>query len=212
MIVFQGIQDPNPNRGFNDTIKEPLKLMVFVELLNSAYVFSFFTELTLLVVFIFLGGMIAMAENKPETARVGRVLSFVQGVLVFALLAAAVIRFFREPERLLVWSTLYDLALPVFLTLFLVPFGYAVALYAAYETLFLAKLGEHVSMPSRVRNYARLRIFLTCRFNANSVRRAQAFLPSRFRWAPDKATVDAEMFRLRKELAGPEALPQENDA
>jgi hypothetical protein len=201
LIAFQGIRAGNPNGEFKEVVAGQFKFLLLFELVMNAHPLSLAWELMLLIGFAFLAAMLAVAERDPKHQPLIKIIHVQMALIILGLIAVAVWHFYQNPSELFSREGLEDFCLPIYLTFILLPYGYLVSVYAGYETLFSTRLANHALMPAEVRRYARWQLFKTCGLNANHTRRAQTFLAPEIRWADTEEKVDAEILRLREELA-----------
>lgn len=209
LLIFQGMQATNPNAEFKSVISEQFKFVLFFELVVNAYPFSLVGELALLMGTAFLAGVISVVDLDPAHASVGKIAKFLLGLVVVFVVCFSFYRLFSEPKAVFCADGLRVFGLPIYFALILLPFGYLLTVYAAYETLFVTKVAKHAMMPPALRSYAKWRLFVICKLNANAVRRAQSFLPAEFRWSESRDVIDAELLRLREQLAWKQPPPAE---
>ena len=138
ILLFKCTQfDSDSDRHFfRQTILATVGVAVFVEFFVNLYVMSLPIELVLQIMVLVLLLMVTVGDSKPEykSAKV-----FIEGVLVVIGLALFIFvarqiyldwRQFDAPEVLL------EFALPIWLTVGLLPFLYVFSIYVAYDTVF----------------------------------------------------------------------------
>ncbi|MDI1343293.1 MAG: hypothetical protein PSV22_04215 [Pseudolabrys sp.] len=200
LLIFHGMQVSNPNSEFRSLVAEQFKFALFFELVVNAYPLSLMAEFGLLFGTGLLAMLIATTDLNPVHAQVGRIFKFALGLVVIFVVGTAFYHLFTEPEEVFSRPGLQVFCLPIYFTLVLLPYGYLLTVYAAYETLFVTRLAQHAMMPPEVRRYAKWQLVKICKLNANAVRRAKEFLSVELRWADSREVVDAELLRLREEL------------
>jgi hypothetical protein len=118
---------------FRTTARQAVALTVFVEAFVNLAVLPLVLELILLPVAAFLAAMAAVSETRAELLPVRRLVNSMLGVIGFLLLLYGVVRLVGHFD---IGHTFRTLALPVWLTLGVMPFIYLVGLWSAYETSF----------------------------------------------------------------------------
>lgn len=207
LLVFKGMQATNPNAEFRQIVAEQFRFVLFFELVVNTYPFSLAGELILLLGTGFLALLLAFAELNPEHAATKRLLEVLLILVLAFVVGFSIYHVCTEPEQVFSRAGLRTFGLPIYFTLVMLPYAWLLTVYAAYEVLFVMKVGDHKMMPAAVRRYAKWQLVRICGLNTNAIRRAQAFLPVEFRWANSRKMVDAELLRLREELAWDKAPP-----
>ena len=158
---------------FRRTILATIHVAAFVEFFVNLYVMSLPGELVLLVVVVVLSLVVTVAGQKPET-KCARV--FCEWVLLAAGLAVFA---FSAQQIYLGWCQLearevvLDFALPVWLTVGLVPFLYLFSIYVVYDAVFRRISREDTGRWSRWRS--RLAMLSVLHFHAGAVRQLAGY-------------------------------------
>jgi hypothetical protein len=87
---------------------------------------------------VFIGGMLAFSERKPEHRQVHKLMNGVFIFLGLISLAAVIVHLFYHYTDYLNRSTLIQFVMPLFLSLMFVPLLYGIAMFTHYETAFVA--------------------------------------------------------------------------
>jgi hypothetical protein len=132
--------------NFGDASKTPhffrrkalstLELTVAVEVFSEIFVLNLVAELFLPVVLIPLAGMSVVAASRRELQPVKRVVDTVLAIIGVGLLAYVAVSLVHSWRSVDKGDLLSEFALPVWLTIGLLPYVYMVGLYAAYDSVF----------------------------------------------------------------------------
>ena len=121
---------------FRRTILATVGVAAFVEFFVNLHVMSLLAELAFQIVVIALGLMVAVADQKPEYKSVKMLCERMLALIGLALLVLTARQIFLHWQQLNVPNVLLDFALPVWLTIGLVPFLYLFSIYVAYDAAF----------------------------------------------------------------------------
>ncbi|MCY4499615.1 MAG: hypothetical protein OXC14_20320 [Rhodospirillaceae bacterium] len=172
VLLFNSAQidsDGDDVHFFRRTVLATVGVAAFVEFFVNLYVMSLPAELIFQIVVALPSLVVAVAGQKPDYKSVKafceRVLAFV-GFAFFALAARQV---YLDWHQLDARELALDLALPVWLTVGLVPFLYLFSIYVAYDVIFRRISGEKAGKASRWRS--RLALLSVLHFRADTVRK-----------------------------------------
>ena len=155
----------NDGTFFVSSIKRGIAVTAILEFVVNLYAFPLWIEL-MTVPLVFLALMsTAVCESRdeyPELVRVNNRFVAVYGLVVFVF---SVYRFVGELDRPHLIEDAKEFALPILLTISIIPFIYVFALVAAYENIFIrieifnrnTPLGRHVKRRVARRFHVRLR-------------------------------------------------------
>lgn len=128
-----------------------LKVLVLLEFLVAFYTFGLLVELVLVPVITIIAMMDVVAERNPEHAQVSKFLKGLQALFGLAVLWHAGSRAMADYQTFATLQTLRQVVLPVVLSVALVPAGWALVLWAAYDEVFVRlRVG-----PEKERGYVR---------------------------------------------------------
>ena len=113
--------------------------------------------------------MVAVADQKPEYKSVKAFCERVLALIGLALFALAARQVYLDRHQLDARELLLDIALPVWLTVGLVPFLYLFSIYVAYDAIFRRISREEAAKGSRWRS--RLALLSVLHFRAGTVRK-----------------------------------------
>lgn len=127
----------NDERFFRRTITSALGLTAFLGFFFNLYVFHWAIELVLQPLLAAFVIMTAVAATKPEYRPAKTFLEVIRalmGFVIFAFVTYRLIGAFATTD----WNrTAREFALPIWLTIGLLPFIYLLSLYAAYDSAFV---------------------------------------------------------------------------
>ena len=118
---------------FRRTILATVGVAAFVEFFVNLYVMSIFVELVFQIVVAALTLMVAVADQKPEYKPMKIHCERMLVLIGLALLVLTARQIYLHWQELNLLEVLLDFALPVWLTIGLVPFLFLFSIYAAYD-------------------------------------------------------------------------------
>ena len=154
---------------FRRTILATVGVAAFVEFFVNLYVMSLPAELVFQIVVAVPSLMVAVADQKPEYKSVKAFCERVLALIGLALFALAARQVYLDRHQLDARELLLDIALPVWLTVGLVPFIYLFSIYVAYDAIFRRISREEAAKGSRWRS--RLALLSVLHFRAGTVRK-----------------------------------------
>ena len=161
--------DGDDLRFFRRTILATVGVAAFVEFFVNLYVMSLPAELGFQFVVAVLSLMVVVAGQKPEYKPVKVLCERVLALIGLALLVLTARQMFLHWQELNVPDVLLDFALPVWLTIGLVPFLYLFGIYVAYDAAF-RRINWNAS-DRRARWRSGLALLSALRFRTHAVRR-----------------------------------------
>jgi hypothetical protein len=162
---------------FIETIKDNLKLVVFIEFVVSVFVFSLPIELVIVPLFTFLALLLVFSERDPKHRIVTSILNGIMIVAGAGLLIHAVYKMAADFREFSTLETLADFSLTPVLTICFIPFLFVAARYAHHQN-FLIRLSQAIK-DARLRRYAYRMAMLRFRFDVSSLDRWSTCLFSR---------------------------------
>lgn len=122
---------------FRPTLRRAFRVTVFVEVMIGLFAYSLGLELVLLVVASFLGmlSVVAHSDEKYEPSR--KAIDGLLGLIGLAFIALTVISLISDWDQLDKGHLLRQLALPLWLTVGVIPYLYALAVWVGYEQAFM---------------------------------------------------------------------------
>lgn len=121
---------------FSTYLTDSISLAILIQFLTNVYSFALFIELILIPVAVFIGGGIAISENKSEFRSVHTLLTralFLLGLIFFCF---ALYKIWKNPDGIANIVVIHEFFLTPFLSVLYWPFLYLLGLWFAYEVLF----------------------------------------------------------------------------
>ncbi len=164
------------------TVLVNLELTALVAFLSDFFPFSFLVEfLVVIPLMTLLAMLIVVAEHRKGAEQVHRVLTWIQGFVGMLLLGYLAWRVVTGFTQLMHPAVLFELALPVIMSVLFVPVLFLVCTVFAYEDAFLVV--SFKSEDKRLSRWKRLRLFLRFGLNLSAMqifRRSPAM--QRYAW------------------------------
>lgn len=136
VLMFRVTDALGEERFFRHTIIGAVRVTVLVEVFVNLYVFSLPVELTLLPVLTVLLMLSVVAGSEQRFASVKALIDIMLALVGFALITYVAFQIVTDWQDFDKAGALRKFALPVWLTIGIVPFVYLLSLYAAYEGAF----------------------------------------------------------------------------
>ena len=136
----------------------------------NLYVFNLVIELILVPLVAFLAMLGAVAVTKTEYKPVKHLINGITFAIGVALVAYAAVGIATDFHGFATLKSLQDFMTPVVLTLTLLPLAYLLALYSAYESLFVW-LGMRLGSDRQLIAYAKRQIMSACRLRLSRLGR-----------------------------------------
>ena len=169
-LVLNTTKATEEKHYFRKVALDNFKFAVVLTFIINLYVFNLITELLLVPVVAFLAMLGAVAATKTEFKPAKRLINGIMAAIGIAFVAYAVVGIATNFHGFATLKNFEDFMTPVVLTLTLLPFIYFLALYSAYESLFVwlgMRLGsdkQHIACVKR-------QIISACRFRLSRVGR-----------------------------------------
>lgn len=177
--------------SFDKAMKEPgflrraakaaITATVFVEGFINLYVLPLLLELVLQPSMVLLVGVGMVARNDQEPAK--RLAGCLQAAIGFGLLGYVLLRSVEHWRELDTALLARQFALPVWLTLGVLPIVYGVAVYSGYESAF-RRIDWNADVPRRQRRVAKLALLSTFHVKARELSTFGGSWQFRLREAP----------------------------
>jgi hypothetical protein len=166
-LLFSFDKATKEERFFRRMGTAALKVTVFVEVFVNLYVFNVVVEVLMQPLLVLLVGVtiVAHGEKEEPARRVAEWLLAVLGFVLFGYVAFQFATDWRDVDGTLLAQ---QFALPVWLTLGVLPFIYGVALYSAYEQAFM-RIDWKADVPRRQRMLAKLALVVSFHVKAREL-------------------------------------------
>jgi hypothetical protein len=201
-IAFRGVSEAEPNAKFKSLATDQIKGVVVFEFLVNVHSMSYPFELAWLLLMMMVTLLIAVGGRDESKRRAVSLLNVVQGLLGLWMLSFIVYSLWQKPSEIFALETLRSFLLPIFLALWVLPFGYVVSLVAGYEALFIRlKIGRR--QPLDLRLYSQFKLIEFGGLNSSRVRRMGKLLGPRTSWPKDHDEVDQLFLALGRTMQDP---------
>lgn len=136
-VATTAVASQTPNQVIRSSLRDSLKVVVFLEFLVNAHTFSLPAELLLVPIVSLVVMLDAVARTDEKYSDAARLLSWVQVVFGFGILMSALSWAAANHTTLLSLDGLRDVALGPILSVMFIPATYTLVLYANYEIVFM---------------------------------------------------------------------------
>ena len=168
-ILLMDIDKVNKNEyHFRKLLFDNLKLILVLEFIINLYTFSLWIEMILMPSLTIIFVMDAIAGLKEEHLPVKKLSEFILMIFGTCLIVFTIYKTYNDYQNLVIIDILRAFLLPPLLTFAYMPFLYLVALFMAYETLFM-RLNWLLSPNKSIAKHAKRKIFATCLINLNKL-------------------------------------------
>ncbi len=150
---------------FKKAIIENFKLTVLIDFIVNLNVFSFWFELVFIPCIFVLGAMIAISNRDEKYRLVEKLLNGIELFLGFSLIIYSSWQIYIHFDEFYTLQKLRDFTVPILLSILYLPFVYLLALYSAYEEVFI-RLQFVIKDPS-LHNYTKYLLFKNFIFHKN---------------------------------------------
>ena len=171
MDIKQLEQGPKAIKALAMDAMSATAIIVFIA---EFYTLPLWGELLLLPLLVVLGGMLAVAEHRPEHAIVIKPLTCLQVLIFLGLLAFSTYEIIQNLRGFATIGTAREFGVPVLLSLMFLPFLFGLGVYVGYENAWVRLL---LSGNRRLARYAYWRGMLAFRTNVELFRRFVRDLP-----------------------------------
>lgn len=155
---------------FKKIVFDNLKLFVVLEFIVNLYVFSLWVEIILMPLLFGTIATDAVAGMKKEDIPVKKVTGSILVILAVLLTVFALVSILRDYQSFATIDNLRAFLLPLLLTSAYIPFLYLVALYMAYENLFV-RLDICWKKDKALTKFTKQRILTLCLVNLGKLNR-----------------------------------------
>jgi len=138
LVLLLNVNRAGEHGFFRQAAVESIKASVVVETFVNFYVFSLPAELALFPVVAMLAAASAVASHQQELARAKGCANVALTGIGLSLLVYASVRAIEDWHNFVTTDTARAFALPLWMTLGVIPFVYVVGLYSSYELAFVS--------------------------------------------------------------------------
>ncbi len=155
---------------FKKVLLETLTFALVLEFAINLYTFNLIAELVIVFVVTFIAMMIVLSKAKKEYKQLTRPLESILGVLGVYLLVLTVGNIVSDYQGFANSNNLQAFLLVPVLTVAYLPYIYFVALWIAYEDIFL-RVNLRLKENQTLLRFAKRKIFILCLFNLRKLNR-----------------------------------------
>lgn len=138
LVSLYSINKIRENKAYYmDAIKDVFKLTAFAEFLVGFHTFSYWIEIFLLPVVVFLVFLAVFAEKDRRNTLVAKFANGLLSIIGLFLIVYALYWIIGHFESFASKGTLSDFLVPSLLSLFFLPFIFLLSIYVSYETAFI---------------------------------------------------------------------------
>ena len=182
------------------------KIALVLEFLINSYVFHIVIEVLLFPLLAFLAAMFAFSETSEKYVPVRRLVEYVMGAIGLFLLGYVLVRLIGDVDSFVSIETLRRFVLPIALTLLFLPFVYALAVYTAYENLFV-RIDVWMTDGGLAR-YTKRQLLRTCLFRLGRVNRFASQYAARLNAVRSQRDTAKLMSEFRRSIASASQITQ----
>lgn len=170
LVALFSIKPATPiSNYYIKTILDNLKMVAVLEYIINLYTFSLLTEMLLVPLTSFAVIISVYTESKPEYYQVNKFIKIMLALYGIAILALTIHNIAIDAQNAMTIKNLFAFMLPLILTIMLLPYIYAIALYMMYESFFL-RIRMANKDPDLIR-YAKREIIKKCNINLSKLLR-----------------------------------------
>ncbi|PSR56642.1 hypothetical protein AHMF7605_25680 [Adhaeribacter arboris] len=207
LVSLNDITKHNQVNFFKKTALDILSLTAILQFITGVYTFSFIAEFILIPSAVLIGGMIAMAERKPEHISVKKLLNWILILVGLYTISFTIYRITTDFKTFASKGTLNDFFIPGALSFLFLPLVYLLSLYEARESAFIGL--SNVLNPSllRLAKWYTLRHFA---FNKEDLHRWKRYIFLKNIESKEDLRCTIEFFKqLKKTEKNPPIVPIE---
>lgn len=156
---------------FKKQIIDSLKWVVVLEFIASLYAFSIWGEIILIPVVLLLSAFSIIAGLKKETLPIKKFSDVILSVIGLYILSFAVWNITHDFTNFWTIHNLQSFLLPIVFTLCYLPFIYLIAVYGAYDSLFIHLSKVWLKDKPKLAKLAKRKIISRCWFNLKKIKR-----------------------------------------
>jgi len=149
---------------FEKILWDNLKLILVLEFIVNLYTFSLWVEIILMPLLFLIVAMGAVAETRKEHMPVKKVTDPILAIFGISLIIFALFNIIVDYQEFATIKNLRAFLLPPLLTLAYIPFLYFLALFIAYENLFI-RLDIFLKKDKALAKLAKRKIVFLCLIN-----------------------------------------------
>lgn len=159
-LLFRAFDAKEGTQHFRGYATAVLSGTALIEFIYVAKTFSLPTELILTPIVTFIALLAVVSERDPEHAAVNKLLTWVLAIAALTILWHSVSQIWAAPETFFTIETARSFILPIYLTIFSIPFFYALHCYSHIEGARI-QIDLKTFQSDELKAYAKKRFILT---------------------------------------------------
>lgn len=200
-LLFRAFDAKEGTQHFRGYATAVLSGTALIEFIYVAKTFSLPTELILTPIVTFIALLAVVSERDPEHAAVNKLLTWVLAIAALTILWNSVSQIWAVPETFFTIETARSFNLPIYLTIFSIPFFYALHCYSHIEGARI-QIDLKTFQSDELKAYAKKRFILTFMARPWLLRRATRqfhIMPARIAADVDKIIQDILHYERQEE-------------
>ena len=196
LVLFgKSVEYKNFMREWNKLVKEQIGILVVLTFIMNSYTFSLPVELLLVPLAVAIVMITTVADMNKGFADIARLFGIIQAVLGWLVLIAAFAKAINDYTAFATLKSIQRFFLPFALTVFAIPFMYALALYARYDYVLVWSAYNH---PRKLTRYIRLKALRYGGLNLTKANHLSNISPHEFMQVRSPKEFDALITQLKK--------------
>lgn len=171
VLLFDANNASKNEHYFRKLVYDNLKLVLVLEFIINFYTFSFWIEMILIPLLFLFTGISAVASLYQEHSNVKKMADFILMIFGASLFIFIPYKIYSDFQSLLKFENFRTFLLPSLLTFAYIPFLYLIALFMAYETLFLRIDCWLLKNDKPLAKFTKFQIFRACFINLGKLNR-----------------------------------------
>ncbi|NII10297.1 hypothetical protein [Oleiagrimonas sp. C23AA] len=200
-LLFRAFDAKEGTQHFRGYALAVLSGTALIEFIYVARTFSLSIELILTPIVTFIALLAVVSERNPEHAAVNKLLTWILAIAAFTTLWHSVSQIWAKPETFFTIETARSFILPIYLTIFSIPFFYALHCYSHIEGVRI-QIDLKTFQSDELKAYAKKRFILTFMARPWLLRRATRqfhIMPARVTADVDKIIQDILHYKRQEE-------------
>lgn len=146
-LFVKTIGKAKDNHFFSQLIKENIAFIIIVEFIVKFWTFELITEIIIVPIAVFTAFLYAISMREKKYHQVKSFFDWVFVIFCVVVIINTVAHFIKTPNEIISIATLKEFLLPILLLILNLPIVYGLALYNAYEQVFIRVKGSKSQKP-----------------------------------------------------------------
>lgn len=191
---------------FKSTIKDNIRIIVFIEYLINFYSFNLIVELVFVPFVTLIGALLVVSQTDEKFILVQKVLGKLIEVIGITIIAYTTYRLVVDFNDFAQAQTVLDFAVPIALSILLLPLIYVFHVYMVYEAVFIRL--QFFLNDEKLRSYAKRSSIIRYKLDLSALNRwADALTRENIVTTNDVDRLHKDIERLQAEEKNPPAVP-----